>query len=735
MQIKNIIISSAILAMFAFESCTERENLGRLENGARVILQKNSEGRWDISVDNQSLNAVSPSPACGVEIYHSEDSITKLFSGYSSYEKSGSGFKGKATVTTVSASYIFNDEWKISENILFLKRKVKVEGNSNEGFLSSVELKTAQKFAREDVNIFAPGMIYGSTAHLTDSAIGGKDLYLAGKGTLWIREDRLPSPMLGLLANDMSAVTILNPLPNGETDTLDSQDIECKTLINHQVLLGAVGLVNKDGFYAIGYHFPCSEGEYTYQGATYPNGQKHQWRRRYHPVINGFEQTYSVSFRFSDEKTFSEFYVKAWRWAWQTLKPRVIKQDIELAKTSMLDMLAGLIQVTPNHAGIRLYQSAAKNESKDYARQTILGFVGKALEVSNYLLYGSLDSANPNAAKYRELAYRIFDSFIRMPLNPPVGEGFNMETGEFTIALTPGQVYLRSFGDDLKAMMKAVLREGSGSYHYKEYIAWNKSFADWLLTQQNSEGGFPRKWIVGTGEVAEKSASASYNAVPFLILMSKATGQTNYLDAAVKAADYCWDSGQIHGVFVGGTIDNPDVIDKEAGTLSLEAYIMLYEHTKNKKWLRRAQMAADFSETWIYAWNVPMPSDSKDEQLQWKRGNSTVGLQLISSGHSLTDCYMAFDVDEFAKMAKYTNDDHYLEVSEILLHNTKQMLAIPGRLYDLNGPGWQQEHWSLAPVRGNGLHRGWLPWVTTSQLNGIFGLEEYDQELYRQMIQ
>ena len=108
-------------------------------------------------------------------------------------------------------------------------------------------------------------------------------------------------------------------------------------------------------------------------------------------------------------------------------------------------------------------------------------------------------------------------------------------------------------------------------------------------------------------------------------------------------------------------------------------------------------------------------------------------MQLISTGHSLVDEYMAFDVDEFAFLYKATNDKHYFHVAKLLLHNTKSMVAVPGRLYDLRGPGWQQEHWSLAPLRGNGLHRGWLPWVSTSQLNGIQGLKELDVHLFEEL--
>jgi hypothetical protein len=108
-------------------------------------------------------------------------------------------------------------------------------------------------------------------------------------------------------------------------------------------------------------------------------------------------------------------------------------------------------------------------------------------------------------------------------------------------------------------------------------------------------------------------------------------------------------------------------------------------------------------------------------------------VQLIATGHSLVDQYMTFDADEYAKLFKYSGDTHYYEVSRLLLHNTKSMLALPGRTYDLAGPGWQQEHWSLAPRRGYGLHRGWLPWVSTSHLNGILGLMEFDPELFEKL--
>ena len=174
-------------------------------------------------------------------------------------------------------------------------------------------------------------------------------------------------------------------------------------------------------------------------------------------------------------------------------------------------------------------------------------------------------------------------------------------------------------------------------------------------------------------------------------------------------------------------------MDEEAGAISLEAHLRLYEATGDGKWLRRARAAADFSETWMYIWDVPMPEDADDSELHWKKGISTVGLQAIATGHSLVGTHMAWDVAEYARLAAYTGDDHYLQVAAILLHNTKNLLPLPGRTFDLAGPGWQQEHWSVAPPRGVGFHRGWLPWVSCSLLQGIVHLEDFDPHLYERL--
>jgi hypothetical protein len=127
-----------------------------------------------------------------------------------------------------------------------------------------------------------------------------------------------------------------------------------------------------------------------------------------------------------------------------------------------------------------------------------------------------------------------------------------------------------------------------------------------------------------------------------------------------------------------------------------------------------------------------------DSELAWKKGVPTVGVQLIATGNFWADQWMTRDVANFAKLYKYTGDPHFLEVARLLLLDTKSMVALPGRTYDLAGPGFQDECWTfVAPSpllpANPGARRVWLPWLAVNHLRGIFDLEELDAKMFHEL--
>ena len=703
--------------------------LGKTDLGAVLSVRQFKTG-FGLQISGYGMTSATQEQPFSLEFDQGSDPIA---TGYNSVEKKGEQWLCRAYLERNGAVFACKDLWSVQANELYLKRTVTVSGSDDGGFLSGIQFKINAPLHWADVDWFAPGMIYGGFDGLTAEAIGGRAFYKPGDFTVRVREDRLPSPLFSAYFSDNTSLSILNPTPRGDTTSADSRDIDGqKTLIDKRFLFGAIGAEERGQSLSLGYWFPGTEGEVTYKGNTYPHGQFHHWRKRYHPINDGFEQQYEVVFRIAKNETFTQSFRDAWRWAWKTLDPKITPHPINEVRRCSIDVLAANTIQKDGRTGIPFLTNACTGHRIDVDNKALLGFCGKNLEAAYYLLREAAIDQTPRGTDLHNKAIAIIKTFIQLKVNPPSAEGFYFKTGEPAYALPDGKVYLRSYGDDIKALLRAYRFEKNQGSDHPSWLAWCRQYADWLLTQEHASGGFPRSWEAD-GRVLSPSPNASFNAIGLLVLLSELTQDPAYLDAAIRTGDFCWSSGQSDGIFVGGTIDNPDVLDKEAATLSMEAYLMLHKATQQSKWIERTQAAADFSESWIYLWNIPMPVDEDNASLNWKKGVPTIGLQLIATGHSLVDNYMTFNPDDFALLYKLTGDKHYLEVARLLLHNTKNMLALPGRKYDLKAEGWQQEHWSIAPLRGYGFHRGWLPWVSTSHLNGIFGLMDVDPHLYRHL--
>lgn len=665
-----------------------------------------------------------------IEIFEDEDTISSHSLSYAEIQSAPGAFVGRAEITIGDATFTVEDSWTLGESALTLSRLLRVSGNAPGGFLSSFRFTAGEPLTWLDVAPFVPGMLYGPSEHLTGVAIGGKANYLAGVREIRIREDRMPAPLFGLHFGDGTSIATLVTRPDARTTGADAVDTAAETLIDEQIRVGALGGVESDNRISTGYWFPGTEGEATYSGDTFPGGQMRTWRRRYHPIRDGLVQEYQVAFRLGRDERFQDFRTTAWRWAWSTLNPEILPQDIDAARRWSTAVLAQTVVTTNGRSGIPNVLEVTTGEPPDPQRyRALMGFTGRSVESAYFLLRGATREAGETANQYRELGLAILESFVELPMSPPEYEGFTLADGQPVIG-RDDLVHLRSVTEGGKYMLRSFLRERAEGHDHPRWLRWCVDLGGWLLVEQRPNGAWPRA-LTEDGEPI--AAETGYESIPYLVELSQATGESRYLDAALRAGQFSWANGHNLGIFIGGTIDNPNVIDKEAGTLALEAYLALFEETRDNVWLGRAAEAADFAETWIYCWNVPMPDDADAPSRGWKPGVSTVGLQLIASGHSLVDTYMAWDVASYAKLYRYTGNEHYLEVARLLLHNTKLMLALPGRTYDLVGPGWQQEHWSLAPRRGSGVHRRWLPWVSCSHLEGIYAMEDWDPGLFAQI--
>jgi hypothetical protein len=710
-----------------------RVDLGRLQTGATVSFARSTAGEWGIEIEGAAAPRILQLKPARLEVFRAEDDIRQLAAGYKTVQKSAAGIDARAEIT-YGENVVFrvHDQWSLNGAVVSVRRKVDVTGNAPGGFSSSIVFTVDPSVGWRDVSYLAPGALYGDPTHNGDRSPGGTLNYAARR--FLMREDLLPAPLFALSFNNGASVAVLDPAPRGDT-TVEESRLSKAVMTDARFEFGALGAWQpEDGPIEFGFLFPGTTSGYAGRPGTQ---LALRWARRYHPIEAGVAHSYQVSFRFGQDESFRDVTRNTWRWAWNTLKPPVYYIDVEQMRRVLMDHLAAQATTIDGRTAIPFVLSTVSDQHQWNWTMAAMGFVGKTIECADQLLREGDRDKTERGQKMRQIGLDVISSMIQALSKVPLqATGYDVADGRpwDHIWLAP---WLRNATEDMRVLMRAYRRERALGRQHPEWFNWVKSYVDWLVQQQREDGSFPRRWKAGSSEVAEPTGTASYNPVPLLIIMTEETGDPKYKQAAIRAAEYVWANWGTRGIFIGGASDNPNITDKEAGMLSMEAYLSLYDSTKEPKWLERAQAAANFAESWILIWNLPMPLDADDAQLHWKKGVPTVGIQGITAlAAGSLDEYLDWAVPSYAKLYNYTKDPHYLDVARVLLHDTKSMVALPGRQYDLKGIGWQQEGWRMGPGgrgRGVGGHRFWLPWISANHLYGITGLEEYDPALFKKL--
>jgi len=718
-------------------TAANRTELGLLSNGAAVAFVRADSDDWGIEIAGGTAPRISQPKPARLEIFRSEQDIRQLAVGYRTVQKSAAGVDAQTDIA-YSSNVVFHvqDRWSLAGSVVSVSRKVEVTGNAPGGFDSSVVFAVAPSVGWTNISCLAPGALYGDPTYDGARSPGGTLNYAARRFVM--REDILPAPLFALAFNNGSSVAMLDPSPRGDS-TVEETKLSKEVMTDARFQFGALGAWQEDeGPIEFGFSFPGTTSVYPF-GTNAP--AKPRWIRRYHPITQGVEHSYQVSFRFGQNESFRDVTRDSWRWAWNSLHPAVTYIDVEQMRRVLIDHLAAQAATIDGRTAIPFVISTLETNQLQWNYTMVaMGFVGKNIECADQLLREGDRDNTGRGQKMRQTGLAIISSLIQaLPTVPLQGTGYDLATGKSWTGDHQEWVapWLRNATEDMRVLMRAYRRERALGREHPEWFNWVKTYVDWLVLQQREDGSFPRRWKAGSNEVAEPTGTTSYCPVPLLIMMSEETGDPKYKQAAVSAADYVWANWGTRGLFIGGASDNPNITDKEAGMLSMEAFLSLYDSTKELKWLERARAAADFAESWIWIWNLPMPLDADDAQLCWKKGVPTVGIQGITARVAgSADEYLDWAVPSYAKLYNLTKDQHYLDVARVLLHDTKSMVALPGRQYDMKGIGWQQEGWRMGPGgggRGSSGHRFWLPWTSANHLYGITGLEEYDAVLFKEL--
>lgn len=657
----------------------------------------------------------------------------QLRAAYSSLEREGTPLVGTATVEIEPGCAIrVHDSWMAGPDGVAVQREVVVVGDSDESFVSFLAVPLPDLSLRSAAP-FLPGVIYGDALPVPAEALGSPGVRAAGLRSLVVREDRAAAPVFALRAADGTWVGVAHIDPTGGTVAADGLDVQGARLVDAGLEFGSLGAVaeSEAGGVELGFWYPGTEGEYTYESGGLPLRQVHRPRERFHPLRDGLAQRYRVEFRAGLSVDVFDLHETLTEWMWEALHPAVASLAVDEYLSATVEVLASQVRISDGVAGIALESDPTAGQPLPESAQAVMGFVGANTDAAAALLRASATGLGSDPQRLRSLGTAILDAFAARPAGPAGGEGFDLSTGAVTTYRTIDDrpaVFLRALAEGWAAALRGYRIEVERGAEHRAWASWAVEGSEWMLTQQGSDGHFPRAWALD-GTVLQHSTNSSVLAVRFLLEVAKFTGDSRFSDAALAAAAASWRDAGARGAWAGATLDNPDVVDKEASTMALEAYLAVHLATGSREWVARARAAAVVAETWIHLWDIPMAVDGDDASAHWKRGVPTTGMQLITSGVTMSDGFLQVNAAAFARLGDLTGERHWVDVARLVHHGSKAMLAAPGRAFDLAGPGWQQEHWGFATNRGRGLNRSWLPWTAVAVIDGVFRLRDLPRGL------
>jgi hypothetical protein len=658
---------------------------------------------------------------CALEVVTNDGSANWQMGGYFSAEElDNNTYRCVGIQTSYNGSvFTFTDTYSLHSSGYFeVDRNVVVNSAAEEddGFSTRLTFARTVTSNMSDYDFFAPGIWYKNNANVNDVALATDltDYYY------WFREDRMPLPMFMLRdKNTGAAFSVCHKDPDGSTFTGEDG---LTRIIDDRMKFASIGMQNNTQP-SVGILYPGSEGERT--GIWGMSSNNNRWAYRNHPVRQGYAQDYSMAMRLYYEPDFPTAMKNAWSAFYDMFNPTLYECNLNQIYLDQIGLLDHYWKSINGSAGFpfRVHLDGTADEN-DYNWN--MGFVGQQIPNAAILLREGIDADN------QQMVSKSLQTIDWWADNALTSNGCPRTWYDpYPQSWRSYPTYTRVVGDGMRGMIWAWNFRKQQGVNEVSWLNTCYRVANWLASQQNGDGSFPRAWDYNNDEVVHPEKTNTSHVIPFLVDMFKATGNQIFKNAALEAGNYVYVTNYENFDYVGGTPDNPNVPDKEAASMALRAFLALYDTDGDAKWLEAAKQTAYYYETWVYSWNVPIPSD--DPSATYPRDRGTTGLSIIATANNGADTYAAIDAFNFYRMYLYTNDAHLLDMARLLLKNTKQAVNWD-RDDPINGYGRYgilDEAMTVMIPRGHGVGY-YLPWQTYNLvepmvlLRDVFGGDAYD---------
>lgn len=680
-------------------------DFGDLQTGSTVYFSQSINGEWGLEVVNDATVEFTHAQPIFFEIQKESNKVQTFRLGYRDVHKEGDTLHGSALFTYGKVLFQINDAWTIVESALTVKRIVKVVGSDSKvGFASGIRLSTPNTVKWSDLFFFVPGLYYSDN----QGKVNGNENFI---GSLQFREDVMPAPCFGVFYPNGIWVSLIHlDLPQNTKHTFGSE-LHVNASINESFEYGVMtASENKLGGVELGFSLP---------GCLQTTEKSAGQLSLYLPARDGLNQNYNIVFQFGKHAFYRDMIQSLEQKIWDHLTPDFPEQSIIPTRTVLADQLLSQVIKTGDITGLPMSGNVLSGTNSSHLASL------KTIQAAALLIYeAELDKTDRGRA-FRRQGLNLIETKIKLlSMNPPLGETYDLKSGQVLSSEQSGTYFIHHLSLEMNALMDLIQFEKSKGRQHIPWLEWVRSYGDWLLGHLQLDGSFPLSMKNGANEKVVDAGDLSHVSIPLLVKLTEVTGNRKYLAAALNAATFVWEIQGGQSCYMGYEQGKLRV-DKISGMYAMEAFLSLYETTKNKIWLDRALSAAYYSISWVQTWNAPVSSDFSGNSIKWHADFSTVGLQSVyQDGFGLRDQRLTYAIPELMKLHQLTGDSIMLKVSVLLLNSIKTMLQTNEQDLGYKSPGWKIDRWHVGFLKPVSTEPNlWRTETTTDPLRGLIQLQ------------
>lgn len=690
---------------------------------------------------------------------------------------------GAETFTVIDTFFAGKEEGTIAIDRTVLE-STGTTGTADTGFNTAFSAGFAGKpVAISDYHFFSPAIWYDKNVQTVAGTIGTD---VAGHHYFFWRETRNGLPLVMMQDPVTGTALTLAHIGQGGTNAplISSGANEASTswLVADSIRYGALGVqkaatTNTGPEVTVGFVYPAEEGDISYVTPATPE----EWVRRSTPVAAANQtstqrytllldlQQHKKADAYSTPGDAADFHAAmkhSWRTMYDAYNPQLTADVSDVVMDDAVSLLNYTFQQTPGQpsAGFPFNQLVTSSDLTNYSFQ--MGYVGEQIPLASQLL---LNVVQTGSATSRNTALGILNFWSasdpsamqsNLPLawyNPQKPDPAN----RWVQLNCSSPIFLRMVSDGMEGVVEAAIYARQHPDKIGGQPTW-ESFADqyaqWLVTSQRADGSFARAYSPD-GTVWKESTSCQYNypvyaasslnstfPIRFLVEMWFATKNPAYEQAALKAGAWSLDHIYSPTAYAGGITDS-NTLDREAGVQAIHAAMALYDMVSadisladqerlKDTWLKAAEQAATFSETWQYVWRFPVVDASAPSEdpsggyyPQYVYAGSLAS-SISKIGASTSDIYMSIAAFDYYRLHLLTHEPagtgHYGSFARLLANNTKlttQLTNVPGQNFGWFHNGTLTEATDLANMRlaypANATSPpadvNWVPWLTNTE--------------------